>query len=52
MTWATWLAIAICGPGALFVFAWFVRDLLRMRRGSPPPRNRTGDEGESGSALP
>jgi len=42
MNAVTWIAIAICGPGALFVFGWFLRDLLRLRRGhrdrrQPPP---------------
>lgn len=32
MNFATWLAILICGPGALFVFGWFLRDLLSLRR--------------------
>lgn len=45
MNFVTWMAIAICGPGALFVLAWFLRDMLRLRRehrarserGEPPP---------------
>jgi hypothetical protein len=50
VTWATWLAIAICGPGALFVFAWFLCDLLRLRRlrRGPPPRDRTENERKAG----
>lgn len=32
MTFFSWLAIAILGPGALFVFAWFLRDALRIFR--------------------
>lgn len=41
MNFVTWLAIVICGPGALFVFGWFLRDLLHLRRdhsdrGEPP----------------
>ena len=37
MTVATWLAIAVLGPGALAVFAWFLRDAGRV----VPPRRRT-----------
>lgn len=32
MTLVTWIAIGVCGPGALFVLGWFVVDLLRLRR--------------------
>lgn len=40
MTLATWIAIAIAGPGALGVFVWFLRDLLRPR---PPHAERKPD---------
>ena len=38
MTVATWLAIAVLGPGALAVFAWFLHDVGRVlgpRRARP-----------------
>jgi hypothetical protein len=38
----TWVAVVLLGPGAVVVFAAFVRDLLRMRR-----RARDGDGGAS-----
>jgi hypothetical protein len=31
----TWVAIAVLGPGALIIFAAFLRDLIR-----PPARDR------------
>ncbi len=31
MTIATWIAVAVCGPGAFAVFIWFLADLLRLR---------------------
>lgn len=31
MTIATWIAVAVCGPGAFAVFVWFLADLLRLR---------------------
>jgi hypothetical protein len=30
VTVATWIAIAVLGPGALAVFVWFLRDLSRL----------------------
>lgn len=39
---ATWVAVALLGPGALVVFAAFVRDLLQMRR-------RSRDDGGDGT---
>jgi hypothetical protein len=46
---ATWLAIAVLGPGALVVFVAFLRDLLRPaapeaaaeRERAPGPLSRT-----------
>ena len=35
---ATWITVAVLGPGALVIFAWFLRDLAVIagwrRRGS------------------
>lgn len=30
MTLLTWISIAVLGPGALAVFAWFLRDVRRV----------------------
>ena len=30
MNTATWLAIAVLGPGALLVFVWFLADLRHL----------------------
>jgi hypothetical protein len=43
VTLATWLAIAVAGPGALFVFGWFLYDVLRMRRRPPHQTERSAD---------
>jgi hypothetical protein len=32
MTFLTWLAIGVLGPGALAVFVWFLRDVRRLLR--------------------
>lgn len=41
MRLATWIAILVLGPGALAVFAWFLRDLRGLldgaEEGPPPP---------------
>ncbi len=45
MTVATWLAIAVLGPGALAVFAWFLHDVGRVlgpRRDSQYRSNSPG----------
>jgi hypothetical protein len=34
---ATWLAIAVLGPGAVVIFTAFVRDLLRPGRPDEDP---------------
>lgn len=39
----TWLAVVVLGPGAVIVFAAFLRDLLRPE----PPRPDQGDDGPS-----
>jgi hypothetical protein len=33
MTVATWMAIAVLGPGALAVFVWFLTDIGRVLNG-------------------
>lgn len=43
MTLATWLAIAVAGPGALFVLGWFLRDVVRLRRRPPHQPERSAD---------
>ena len=43
MTLATWIAIAIAGPGSLFVLAWFLRDVVRMRRRPPGQNDRSAE---------
>ena len=40
MTSATWIAIAILGPGALAVFIWFLADIRTLLDGSA---EKTGD---------
>jgi hypothetical protein len=30
VTFATWLAIAILGPGAVAIFVWFLTDIGRV----------------------
>lgn len=42
MTLVTWIAVAVCGPGALAVFLWFLADLLRLHRRH---RRGSGDGG-------
>ncbi len=32
METATWLAVAVLGPGAIAIFVWFLRDLKRILR--------------------
>jgi hypothetical protein len=46
VTVATWLAIAVLGPGALAVFAWFLHDVGRVlgpRRDRPARRGGSQD---------
>lgn len=43
MSFATWCAIAIAGPGALFVLAWFLRDAARMRRRAAAQARRSSE---------
>ena len=38
MNSATWLAIAVLGPGALAVFVWFLTDVGRILNGDPASR--------------
>ena len=38
MTAATWIAIAVLGPGALAVFIWFLADVETILDGSPAQR--------------
>jgi hypothetical protein len=47
VTVATWLAIAVLGPGALAVFAWFLHDVGRVlgpRRDRPARGGRDRHE--------
>lgn len=39
---ATWLAVAVLGPGALFIFAWFLRDLVDIAGWRRRKRRRRG----------
>jgi len=32
MTIATWMAVAVLGPGAIAVFLWFLRDVRQLWR--------------------
>lgn len=41
---ATWMAVAVLGPGAVVVFAAFIRDLLRMRRERPAAHRRANHD--------
>lgn len=43
MTLATWIALAIAGPGSLFVLLWFLRDVTRMRRRPPAQTDRSAE---------
>lgn len=37
MTVATWLAVAVLGPGALGIFVWFLADVRRILDGDRRP---------------
>jgi hypothetical protein len=52
VTVATWLAIAVLGPGALAVFAWFLHDVGRVlgpRRDKPARQYRSNSPGDGAS---
>jgi hypothetical protein len=48
LTVATWLAIAVLGPGSLAVFAWFLHD---VRCDLGPARERPALRGDRGGAA-
>jgi len=37
MTAATWIAIAVLGPGSLAVFVWFLLDVRQLLNGDTGP---------------
>lgn len=39
MTVLTWIAIAVLGPGAIAVFAWFLRDVKSVVAPERDPRD-------------
>jgi len=43
MTSATWIAIAVLGPGALAVFVWFLADVGKILNGNPESRSDEDD---------
>ena len=47
MTVATWLAIAVLGPGSLAVFAWFLHDVRRVIGPRRAGGARSGDRGDA-----
>ena len=47
MTVATWLAIAVLGPGSLAVFAWFLHDVRRVLGPRRAGAARSGARGDA-----
>jgi len=43
VTFATWLALLVAGPGSLVVLAWFLRDVMRMRSRPPDQTERSAE---------
>jgi hypothetical protein len=49
VTLATWLAIAVLGPGAILLLAWFLFDLRKLVARRPRAANREAGDRDAGT---